>query len=220
MGRSDQIGTGRILPSALRRLRARATDVGATFVEYALVFSVLAVVSIPAAQWLTDESRDQVANEADCISMRPPPPGCQIPAVETTTSTVPVSIPTTTGGDPSSTTTEPPSTTTRPPGSGSWLPGAVATPNGDGSWTISASIQVQNAEGPIAGAFVQVRIQNTVPSGGTFYSNCSTGPAGTCAVSWVVEPSVSQAQLSVTQINSNPPTPVGSYPLPLNYTRP
>jgi Flp pilus assembly pilin Flp len=68
-------------PSVFERLFERLLtrghlERGATFVEYALVFSLVAVVSIGAVQFLTDRSEDEIANQADCVSSRPPPSSC------------------------------------------------------------------------------------------------------------------------------------------------
>jgi hypothetical protein len=66
------------------RLR-RLGDRGATMVEYALVVALIVSVSATAIQGLTDASEDEVANEMDCVSTRPPPPSCQLRSVATTT---------------------------------------------------------------------------------------------------------------------------------------
>jgi hypothetical protein len=58
----------------------RTGDAGATLVEYAVIVALLVVVSIPAINFLTDRADDQVAVQADCVSMRPPPPSCQAPS--------------------------------------------------------------------------------------------------------------------------------------------
>lgn len=60
----------------LRDRRGRR-DRGAAVVEYALVLSLLVVASIGAAQFLEDETADEVDNQADCLSTRPPPVSCQ-----------------------------------------------------------------------------------------------------------------------------------------------
>ena len=53
---------------------------GATLVEYALVFAMLIVGSLGAIQFLTDNAKEQINNNADCVSKRPPPVECQTPA--------------------------------------------------------------------------------------------------------------------------------------------
>ncbi len=59
------------VPTRARRQR------GAAVVEYALALSLLVVAGIGAAQFLEDETADEVDNQADCLSTRPPPTSCQ-----------------------------------------------------------------------------------------------------------------------------------------------
>jgi Flp pilus assembly pilin Flp len=64
-------------PSVFERLFTRGRhERGATLVEYALVFSLIAVASIGAVEFLTNQSEDEIANQADCVSNRPPPSSC------------------------------------------------------------------------------------------------------------------------------------------------
>jgi hypothetical protein len=63
-----------------------ARERGATLVEYSLVVAVLLVGSIAATQFLEDKGEEQTLNEVECISSRPAPVSCQIPAIVTTTS--------------------------------------------------------------------------------------------------------------------------------------
>lgn len=79
-----------------RLTRSRRGERGATLVEYALVFALVAIVSIGAVEVLTDESESEIQNQADCVSQRPPPPECLIRAITTTTTLVPPSITVTT----------------------------------------------------------------------------------------------------------------------------
>jgi Flp pilus assembly pilin Flp len=59
----------------------RRSDRGATLVEYALVFSLVAVVSIGAIEFLQAQSEEEIDNQADCVSDRPPPSGCSFAPV-------------------------------------------------------------------------------------------------------------------------------------------
>jgi len=67
----------RIGRDAQPRLRR---DVGATLAEYALIFSLLIVGSVAAVEFLSAEAGEQIDNNADCVSKRPPPVECQTPA--------------------------------------------------------------------------------------------------------------------------------------------
>lgn len=195
MGQSNQSLVGRWSRSLRRRLNSR----GATLVEYSLVLSALVVVSIPAAQWITEEGSAEVANQASCVSQRPPPSSCLIPAITTSTATVPPSITTTTAGIP--TTTAPPP----PPSAAAWGT-ATATRTSSTSWYVNAPISVTNSGTPVAGAVVQVRIQIVTPAAGTFYSTCVTDPAGACTINWVVPiTNATQVRLTPTQITAYPP---------------
>lgn len=53
-----------------------AASRGATLVEYALVFSLLVVVSLGAVEFLTNQASDEINNQADCVSARPAPAAC------------------------------------------------------------------------------------------------------------------------------------------------
>lgn len=69
--------------------RGLRSDRGATIVEYALVLALVVVGSIAAINALDSRGREQVINQAECVSMRPPPPGCQITPITTSTSLAP-----------------------------------------------------------------------------------------------------------------------------------
>lgn len=51
-------------------------DRGATLVEYALVLALLVVGSMGVINLLQASAENEVNNQADCVSMRPPPPEC------------------------------------------------------------------------------------------------------------------------------------------------
>lgn len=67
----------RLVPPKGRR------EAGATLVEYSLIVALLVVTSIGVLDFLTERANDQVNNQADCVSTRPPPPECQAPPVPT-----------------------------------------------------------------------------------------------------------------------------------------
>ena len=49
-------------------------------VEYALVIALLVTATVGSIRYLEDETGKEVDNQANCISERPPPPSCQVPA--------------------------------------------------------------------------------------------------------------------------------------------
>ena len=64
-------------PSVSKRQRSgKLAERGATMVEYALVFALVAVVALGAMEFLVDRSEVEINNQADCVSERPPPSAC------------------------------------------------------------------------------------------------------------------------------------------------
>jgi hypothetical protein len=198
---------------------------GATMVEYALIGALLVVASIGAIEWLSGQSEAETEQQAECISARPPPPGCQIPSAATTTST---SI----GGPPptSATTTLPPPipppSETEPVDPGNVVPGP-----GPNTWAITGPIfTVQTGDDPpfpIQGAVIQFRFEVQDPTTGEWVvietQPCTTGTNGQCSppptftwdnTAYLANPVVN-AQIVVTQINTNPA--VTTLPGPFTY---
>jgi Flp pilus assembly pilin Flp len=98
--------------------RGNGAQRGATLVEYALAVTAICLAITGAANVLTNAGTNELANQANCVQTRPPPPSCQIRAITTTTGSGPVStaIPTTsTTAAPTTTTTIAPTTTTLAP---------------------------------------------------------------------------------------------------------
>lgn len=113
-------------------------DRGATLVEYALVLALIVVGSIAAINALDSRGREQVVNQAECVSMRPPPPGCQITPITTST------------------------TETGPPITGSTMPPAEpATPR----LSVSGEARVWNSTSPedYLWAEFDVRLSRRIP---------------------------------------------------------
>lgn len=186
---------------------------GATLVEYALITAALVVVSILAIDYMSTEASDEVANQADCVSKRPPPPECQIEPILTTTtsedpSTTSSTFPTTT---PS---TDPPSTDPPPPpNTASWT--GVSTGNSQ-NWTATATITVQTAGGqPAAGVAVRVQWRITDPNvGEVFYETCVTDASGVCSVQFTPPyEGVGEVTATVDNIDSDPPVTTKPDPL-------
>ena len=185
---------------AQRRLRH---SWGATLVEYVLLLAVFAAGSVGAATYLTRGARTQIGNQADCLSTRPPPANCQIPAVVTTTST---SIGPTTSS----------SSTTTPPN------GTVAWDTANSRWdhvarTATVRLQVRTAGGaPVPDATITLRFTVT-PGNQGFYATCISNASGTCTTVWNV-PFTDTTQIRVDAVSVSSPTPVTLPTTPLTLT--
>lgn len=181
--------------------------------EYALLVVLVVGASAGAIRSLSDASEDEVANEMDCVSTRPPPPSCQVRAVTTTTT------------DPSATTssTEPPSTsstTTLPPTDMGWTGTAVTV---GGTWRADAAISLTNGGEPVEGATVTIRVVITEPQIPVTYEiSCTTDAAGQCTASFTVPTDlgapVTGVRFSVLDVTS--PQPVETPPGDLQFTKP
>jgi Flp pilus assembly pilin Flp len=196
----------------------RVNDIGATLVEYALIVALVAVGSIAAINFLQTASSDEVANQADCVSTRPPPASCQAAPIITTTtaSTVPT---TATTAPPTTPTTAATTTSTVPPNTSTWT--GVATSIDADFWYAEATLDVRTAgSSPVEGAVVRVRWRLTNPVyPDQFTTECTTTAAGTCTVRFDVPyAGVLQIEARVLTIDSTPP--VATLPSPLTYSKP
>jgi hypothetical protein len=176
--------------------------------------AVIVVVGITAGQALTDASEDEVANEMDCVSMRPPPPSCQLRAVSTTT-TDPSATTSSTIPPPTTTTTTPP-----PPTDMTWT--GVASTSGS-TWRADATITLSSGGSPVAGATVTIRVTITEPQIPVTYEiSCTTDGSGTCVASFVVPDNlgvtIDEVQFEVIDVDS--PQPVVTPPGDLIFPRP
>ncbi|MCU0311184.1 MAG: carboxypeptidase-like regulatory domain-containing protein [Acidimicrobiales bacterium] len=193
-------------------------DAGATLVEYALGAALILVVGIGAFNFLSSEATQQANTQAECISSRPPPPGCvrtpvPAPVGPTTTGVAPTTTLTPPSTDPpaSTTTTAPPPTSTVVGG-----PAVSQIIVGDplGRWEISAPITVTDPGGqPVAGAVVEGRIElGRQP----FVVGCTTDAAGTCNITFGPIPAgETSLRLTVVSVQSDPPAalPLPVYPV-------
>lgn len=200
-------------PSAVRAARRRSSS-GATLVEYAFVLSLLAIAIIPVLGMMEDTSRDEVANEFDCVSERPPPTTCQQRALAvTTTSASPTSTtstPATTSSTSTSTTTVATTSTTAttaPSGSTSATWTFTYRGNYDGYEYVYAIFYVRDSSGnPVPGRSVDVSAR--VTSGDQVSSGrCTTGSgdqAGRCAGIYGIPSSAGDVYLVATAIGGSP----------------
>lgn len=180
-------------------------DRGATLVEYALVLALIVVGSIAAINALDSRGREQVVNQAECVSMRPPPPGCQITPITTST------------------------TETGPPITGSTMPPAEpATPRLTSSGAARVSqvdeiprwaefdvelgreipIDYGGGEEPLVGVAVRAEARMVDPSSPAhylteiFYPFCVTDDSGRCAIRFEVPfDDVNKIRIDVKQVD-------------------
>jgi Flp pilus assembly pilin Flp len=188
-------------------------DGGAALAEYALGFALIAVVSVGGIQRLNDASKAEAANQADCISERPPPPSCvrrPVPAPQppsgepgdppTTDTTYPTST------DPPPTTAPPPP----PPPPSEIAPGdVVATWNDDGTWGFVYELTITDPDGrPIDDATVEGRVLIQVPDGVPQGFTVSCSPVGNgvyqCAFDGI-PPEIGGVRFDIFRVNANPP---------------
>jgi hypothetical protein len=150
-------------------------------VEYALALALLVVACIGSLQYLEDETGEEVDNQAECISTRPPPPSCQIPAAAP-------------APDPSN-----PSGVSGDPGSGSPAT-AVANistpvvgpqaPTPSGTYDIDVTVNLtDDTAAPIQGQIVTAQVVVTQATSATrvgdfFYVDCTTADDGSCTFSF------------------------------------
>lgn len=153
---------------------------GASLVEYALVLALLVVASLGSIRYLEDETGKEVDNQANCISDRPPPPSCQLPAA------VPGPDPGNPGGEgdpgaggPTSAIANisTPTVTPQPPQPGGKYPVEVVL------------VLTDETAAPIPDEIVTAQVVVTQASsrsrvGDFFYVDCTTTADGTCTFSF------------------------------------
>ncbi len=164
--------------------------------EYVLGLAVLVVGVVGAASYLRTQAESQVANQADCISRRPPPSSCQIPALPSTTTNPP-----------------PPTTGTTTP-----VQADVAWGNGP-SWSsgpISGTVTVTDPGGAgLPGAVVWMRIDcgNNGFNSDDLYVTLVTGSSGTidlaaanitCVPPLAAAPAGTQTTIKIYRVDSDP----------------
>lgn len=160
------------LDARLHRLFHRAKgERGASLVEYSLIFALVLVASVGATKYLSSQGSSQVANQANCISTRPPPTNCIQGVPSTATSTTGVG-PTTSTTFVSTTTTTAATTTTGPnvvvgaPSGGTYDHGTgnvsgttvTITPSSGSmtSGTVQFKVSQKNNGTPVSTQYIQV----------------------------------------------------------------
>ncbi|HET8896066.1 MAG TPA: hypothetical protein VFN04_02255 [Protaetiibacter sp.] len=181
---------------------------GATLVEYALVFALLAVASLGAVEFLQRQSENEINNQAECVSNRPPPTGdCAFAPVPSD-----VSFPDPGFSPPTSAPPNPdtvPSITLNP------------TPEQDNPplpWQVRRSVTLTQSvtadpplpDEPVAGVRIRGLIRVTDPLSPpnvlyTFPVECTTAADGTCTLAYNVDdPNVMHVSLTVIGVDANP----------------
>lgn len=183
-------------------------------VEYALVLTLLLLGSAGAIRFLEDEAAQEVDDEAECMSMRPPPPGCQPQAVTTSTT---VSGPTT---------TNPTTTTVLPMASLTWEDSRSEPIDAD-LWDAVTEPEVTAPDGdglnqPVLGATVRVEavVTQPPPESTPFFLSCVTDETGRCELRFTTPyPGIQRIELRNAEVTA-PGMEVGALPTPPAFTRP
>ena len=183
--------------------------------------------SIAAIELLGERSSDEVVNQADCVSMRPPPPDCQVAAV------APEFVP----GDPgfTSPTTAPP--IPEPPPTATVGPVTVPpdpVPTGE-PWLVSVAVSVAfpASEPPLSElppVPVRARVRLVDPATPTAFLpisefvTCVTDIFGACDLEYTVPgapfPDVPALRIDQVVVDSVPPAVVNPPGVSIDVLRP
>lgn len=196
---------------------------GATLVEYALVFSLVVVAALGAIEFLDAQSRNEINNQADCVSMRPPPASCQLTAITTTTTVVPPPTTSTTAPLPAE---AEPIVRAVPPARASVDP-APRWIELDVSVSETQPVDLGGGEAPVAGAVVRAEVLLVDPVAmpeaylpDEFFVNCTTGATGQCTLRFDVPfTDVTKLRMDVTSVDA-PVPPVFPSPITVEMTWP
>jgi hypothetical protein len=195
----------------LRRLRGRLGRIrdwqrGATGVEYALIISLLVVVSTAAINFVNDESRKEVIEQKDCVYTRPPPTGCQLKAASPTSPTT---------VDPTVTSAPAPSVPPLVETEGQFAGTSTNQSFSDGTWQVTTQLTLTSettdgtlvTPGFVEGAVVTIEWSIDQPTGIStkWYTTCVTDDQGVCVVDSGLAPAGStQISADVISIESSP----------------
>jgi len=183
-------------------------------VEYALVLALLLVGSLGVIRFLEGEAADEVDEEAECMSMRPPPPGCQPRAVTTSTSLV------------GPTTTNSTTTTIVPVASIAWQDSRSEVVTVD-TWdaVTEPEVTAPDSDGlsqPVQGATVQVEavVTQPPPESTPFFLTCVTDATGRCELRFTTPfPGVQRVEYRNPTVTV-PGMDIGPIPTPPGFTAP
>ena len=206
-----------------------AASRGATLVEYALVFSLLVVLSLGAVQFLSESASNEIDNQALCVSDRPPPTDaladerCRFAATPADLVTPDPNI-------------VPP--TTAAPNPNPDVYSATAGPTDQtvaGMWTVFQPVTVNRQVWsdplppvePAPGIRVRARIQfqdpnnpsQNLPDPG--FTDCVTDGLGQCTLEFTVPfPDVAQVTLLVIGVDAPNPPPSSALPGMATFVKP
>ena len=155
---------------------------GASLTEYALALVVLVVGSIGVFQTLEDNTADEVDNQANCISERPPPVSCQPAALVPLGGGGGGGV----GGDPGGGVVAPTRTATIEPPAGAVNrgPGPIYDVRVDLVLTDTTESPSTPAAGQPVNAQIVVTSPNPTTDGQFFYESCTTDDNGECSISF------------------------------------
>lgn len=148
-------------------------------VEYAIVLGVLVIGMLGVIETLEDETADEVDNQANCISQRPPPPSCQATPLAPTTTTGGSGGPTTTSAGGSGTTETATIEQSTPP--------FIATSDLP-LYDVEAAVRIRDdMANLIPGEIVSIQVTITQSIGGLrngqfFFIECVTDDNGICTI--------------------------------------
>lgn len=200
--------------------RRRAGARGATLVEYALVFSLLVVAALGAIEFLETQSSREINNQADCVSNRPPPSGCNF-------ADVPADV---TFPDPGF---SPPTSAPPNPADVPTLTLETGSHDTTTGWAVLLPVVLDRPTNtdpplppePVAGVRVRAEIRLRDPADATRdldergYTDCVTGPDGRCTLRYDVPyEDVNNVKMRVIGVDSNPPPSIP--PAVAEYNRP
>jgi Flp pilus assembly pilin Flp len=195
----------------------RAAERGATLVEYALVVSLVVVVSLAAFERLTEVAGDEVDNQAACVSTRPAPvgAGCNVspfpPDIETPNPNV-VPIP-----------------PNLPPEARAPVLSAAAPRVTDegGQWRVEWPITLvlpgsgepAPPDEPLGGVqltgYMLLPVPNSSPlafQGTQHFTNCTTNASGTCDLTFVIGNEHEAVRIVFSGANHSPSPSADSFP--------
>ena len=204
----------------------RAVDRGATLVEYAMVVSLVGVVSLGALEFLQESASTEIENQALCVSDRPPPTGVTGDECQFAPTPTDLVVP-----DPN---VVPPTTAAPNPNPDVYaISSAPSSMTQVGGWTVTVPVSVTREvwqdppAGPLpaAGIEVRARIQmkdpnnpgNNLPDPG--FTDCVTNAAGQCDLSYVV-PFPDVVEVTMLVIGASSPNEPTSVPPLATFNRP
>lgn len=177
--------------------------------EYALAVSLIVVASLGVIEALEDDTSDEVANQADCISTRPPPPSCQPAALVPLDGSGGGA-----GGDPGGGIVTPSQSASFDPPTGT---GEASRGSGP-VFAVTIDLDLRDASNqPIANQPINAQVvysgAGPTRTGQFFYVSCTTDDAGSCTMAFDSGfPDVTQLSFDVVAVGVDVIYDVGDFP--------